>query len=497
MKKTAVLLALNAKYVHSSLAVRALAAGVARYSRYPHGITVAEATINDKTEEIAELVARHSPDIVGISTYIWNAPKLPGLLSILRKRLPGAVFVLGGPEASHNEGYWLGQGADFVLKGEGERSFAEFLDRRASGPGEHGGVWVNPYTPETLASLKGRIAYLETSRGCPFRCAFCLSAGSGVRFLPLGEAKERIIQLSRSGARTVKLVDRTFNCDPGRAYELFEFVAGLNSPCTYHFEVAPDLFDGRTLDLLAQAPPGRIQLEAGLQSYHRPALEAASRKTDIEKAEQNIRTILRAGNIHLHVDLLAGLPEETLAHFSTGFDRAYALGAHNLQLGFLKLLHGSVLRERAGELGICFDPAPPYEITGSPWLSAEDLSILKNAENALRHTSNKSRFLNSLEYALRASALRPFDLFRMLGEAAPNHGTDLEAYAGQVYGVLAGLPGVAPDELLDLMARDWLAMVKGKNIPKFLRGNMLLKGVYTYPENKNPVTGLWEVRGEH
>jgi radical SAM superfamily enzyme YgiQ (UPF0313 family) len=263
--------------------------------------------------------------------------------------------VLGGPEAAYNEGYWLAQGADVVLKGEGERAFAEFLDRSAGAQTERGqrnshpqttniesgGTPVDPYTPEYLDSLKGRIAYVETSRGCPYRCAFCLSAGSGVRFLPAEDAKERLEKLSRSGARTIKLVDRTFNCDPSRAYELFEFVISLNSPCTYHFEVAPCLFDGRTLRLLAQAPRGRIQLEAGLQTYYQPALEAVNRKTDLAKAERNIKAILSAGNIHLHVDLIAGLPGETLSHFYDTFRQAHDLGAHNLQLGFLKLLHGS------------------------------------------------------------------------------------------------------------------------------------------------------------
>jgi hypothetical protein len=495
VKKNVVLLALNAKYVHSSLAVWALASGVARYARHPHNVTVAEATVHDKTEDIAELAAKYSPDVVGISTYIWNAPKLPELLSFLRKRLPGAIFVLGGPEAAHNESYWLAQGADVVLKGEGERSFAELLD----GPADAGTIsapeefWPNPYTAEYLASLKGRIAYLETSRGCPFRCAFCLSAGTGVRFLPTEDAKERILKLSHSGARTIKLVDRTFNCDPERAYGLFEFILSLDSPCVYHFEVAPDLFDGRTLRLLADAPPGRIQLEAGLQSFYPPALEAISRKTNLQKAGENIKTILQAGNIHLHIDLIAGLPGETLSHFQHSFNLAFSLGAHNLQVGFLKLLRGSVLREQAEGLGIRYGADPPYEITESPWLSREDLAVLKNAENALRHTANKSRFLSSLEYVMRVSALSPFDLFRLLGKAAPNHGTALDTYAGQIYEALAELPGADRDELLDLMARDWLSMVKSKNIPRFLRGNRSWKEVYADPARKNPVTGLWAV----
>jgi radical SAM superfamily enzyme YgiQ (UPF0313 family) len=486
--KNAVLLALNAKYVHSSLSVWALAAGVAQYAREAHSINVVEATIHHSAEEIAEMVSAYSPDTVGISAYIWNAPMLPELLALLRSRLAGAVFVLGGPEASHNGAYWLAQGADYIINDE--RGFAEFLDGRAAAAPTDG--WPDPYTPEHLASLKGRIAYIETSRGCPFRCAFCLSGGTGVQFLPIEEAKARIEKLTLTGARTVKFVDRTFNCNPERAYELFEFIIGLDSPCTYHFEAVPDLFDRHTLNLLAQAPRGRIQLEAGLQSFHRPALDAVFRKTDLKKAAACILEILRAGNIHLHIDLIAGLPGETFSRFCDSFHQAYALGAHNLQLGFLKLLHGSKLREQAEELGIEYSPAPPYEIIKSPWLNEGELAILKNAENALRHTTNKGRFLSSVKYALRVSGAEPFDIFRRLGEKFPNRGTALDLYAGQVYETLAGLPRVNPDELLDFMARDWFSMVKGKNTPHFLRGERKWEPVYL-SDKKDPVTGLWAV----
>ncbi|MDR0324484.1 MAG: B12-binding domain-containing radical SAM protein [Oscillospiraceae bacterium] len=470
-----VLLALNSKYVHSSLSVWVLSGGVSRYARLPHEVTVIEATIHQHDGEIAGQVAAHTPDVVGISTYIWNAGKLPGLLQALRERLPGAVIVLGGPEASHNAETWLGHGADYVLRGEGEQSLPALLDALAEGkpaPPEQAptGGPVNPCSEACIRSLKGRIAYLETSRGCPFQCAFCLSGGSGVRFFPLDTAKEQIALLSRSGARTVKLVDRTFNCDAGRAYELFAYIIALDTDCRFHFEVAADLFDERTLALLQTAPPGRIQLEAGLQSYCEPALKAVSRRMDIQKAESNIRTLLQGKNIHIHIDLIAGLPYETLPGFQNGFDRAFELGAHTLQLGFLKLLHGSSLRKRAEELGIRYTEEPPYEIVDSPWLSAEELKVLKQTENALRHTYNKSRFLSTLQYALSVSGLRPFVLFRTLGEAAPNHGTALDEYAGQLYGCLAKLPGVDGDALRECMICDWLGMVKGKNMPSFLKG---------------------------
>jgi hypothetical protein len=396
-----------------------------------------------------------------------------------------------------------------VLRGEGEKNFALLLDGLVCDKPEPPDELIDPYNEDYFNELNGRIAYLETSRGCPFRCAFCLSAGTGVRFFPLDIVKEQLDRLSRSGAQTIKLVDRTFNCDAGRAYELFEYIIGLDTPCRFHFEVAADLFDKQTLSLLSAAPPGRIQLEAGLQSFHQPALNAVARQMDLVKAEQNILIILQGRNIHVHVDLIAGLPYETLPDFQNSFDRAYALGAHTLQLGFLKLLHGSALRDLAETLGIRYGKEPPYEITGSPWLCAEDLQTLKQAENALRHTTNKNRFLTALDYVLTMSNLRPFSFFRALGEAAPNHGTQLENYAGQLYDVCVNLPGVDKDELRDRLVCDWLGMVKGKNMPAFLKRHGPVtnikvgrhesavlrsgKGVCVDSTNRDPVTGLYRL----
>ncbi|MCL2361354.1 MAG: B12-binding domain-containing radical SAM protein [Defluviitaleaceae bacterium] len=469
-----ILLAINAKYIHSALSVWLLSAGIKKYARIPHDVEIIEATIHHSNEEIAGLVTAHSPDIVGISTYIWNARKLPDILRLLKVHLPKAVFVLGGPEASHNVDYWLESGADFVVQGEGERKLPELLDALAEGkapppeptPSEKP---INPYNETYISNLKGKLAYLETSRGCPYRCAFCLSGESDLIFFPIETVKTHLLKLSKSGAKTIKLVDRTFNSNPARAYKLFEYVMALESDCCFHFEIAADLLDEGTCKLLSTAQPGRIQLEAGLQSYHEPTLKAVSRKTDLPKAEANIRNLLQGGNIHIHVDLIAGLPYETLNHFQDSFDRAYMLGAHNLQLGFLKLLHGSVLRNQAKMLGIQYKETPPYEIICSPWLSVEDISILKKTENALGHTYNKSRFLSTLEYVLSASGLRPFTLFRNLGESVQNHGMPLEIYAEQVYECFRKMPNVNAIELLERMICDWLAMVKGKNMPNFMK----------------------------
>jgi len=347
-----------------------------------------------------------------------------------------------------------------------------------------------------------------------------LSAGSGVRYFPPDTVKEQILKLSQSGTHTIKFVDRTFNCNANRSCELFEYILGLNTDCRFHFEVAADLFDEHSLSLLASAPPGLFQLEIGLQSFHEPTLKASCRQMDVEKAEQNIKRLLQMQNIHIHVDLIAGLPFETLDDFKKSFNRAYSLDAHTLQLGFLKLLHGSELRKQAETLGIQYSAKPPYEIKCSPWLSKEDINTLKQTENALQHTYNKSRFLSTLNYVLAASKSSPFLFMNALGAAAPNHGTQLEDYIKLIYGFCAVLPGVNSDELRDCLICDWICMVKGKNTPAFLknqdnrlkaiekeaekqlgrmpsRGEAAIlnsgKGVFVDSSDRDPVTGLYKI----
>jgi radical SAM superfamily enzyme YgiQ (UPF0313 family) len=517
-----VILAINARYVHSSLAAWLLAQGVAQLARGSHDVAVVEANINQSNTEIVQLVTAYRPDVVGISTYIWNAGKLSDLMKMLRELMPRAIIVLGGPEAAHNGSYWLDEGADYVLKGEGEASFPALLDELAGDVPEKTiqlNKFVDPYTDACIAALKGKIAYIESSRGCPFSCAFCLSGSDAVRFFPMDAVKHQLDKLAKADVRIIKFVDRTFNWDAKRAYELIEYIIGLNTPNSFHFEVAADLFDEPALALLATAPPGKIQIEAGLQSFFAPALAAVGRQADLDKAVKNLKWILRPDNIHVHVDLISGLPHETLEDFANSFDAAYAVGAHTLQLGFLKMLHGSALREN--EKSIVYSAKPPYEIISSPWMSGADLEILKRTENALQNTHNKGRFLTAIHYVLSASKLRPFALYRLMGEAVPKNGMSLEDYAKQLYDFCIKLSGVKPDVLLSHMICDWMGMVKGVNMPIFMKigskqqlvpvikaaeatlGRKIRRneaavlpsgeGIFVDSGNRNPVTGLYEL----
>lgn len=487
----------ESKYIHSSLAPWCLAAGIRQWAPQLRA-AVCESTVNRPVEELAQKLIALQPAVIGICCYIWNMPQVEALLPLLKTALPQTPIVLGGPEVSWRTAQALETlpQADYVISGEGEEPFARLCAALANGeqPADIPGVcsrmrpdapphlpcgeWPSPYCDEYFSALDGRIAYLETSRGCPFSCAFCLSGRCGsVRFLPLERAKAELLALANSDTQTVKLVDRTFNCDRRRADELWRFIAdeyGKRIPTgvRFHFEIGGDLLDEENLAVLAAMPKGSIQLEIGLQSFFEPTLEAIRRKTDTERLCRNIRTLLAAGNIHVHIDLIAGLPLETPQQFAESFDTAYALGAHQLQLGFLKLLHGAALRETASENGFLYTDAPPYEITATRWYDAAALERLHRTEDALERLYNSGRFALTLEYLLRITGLRPYALFDGVGEAL--HGTDtqslsLDAYTAAVYGYFCTLPGVDAAALRDVMVCDRLATNRTGRLPTCLQ----------------------------
>ena len=523
MKKLT-LLAINARYSHTSLAAWTLAEAVKR-----HGIdvTVAETNINQNISDIIDAAVYGAPDIVGVSVYIWNVAFLRDVVVGIRLRLPGVTIIAGGPEASSNADYCLACGVDCVVQGEGEHALTELLDNFMRGvplaPIIRGRPVNEPVYPgeEYSRTLSKRLAYIETSRGCPFSCSFCMSGTETLRFFPLEQAKEQLVCLAMSGAKTIKFVDRTFNADKARAYKLFEFVMDIRFEGNiFHFEVAPDLFDERTIALLNNAPSGRIQLEAGLQSFNPKTLAAVGRAADTAKACSNLQKLIEPGNIHVHVDLIVGLPFLTLPLLSEDFNIAYNLKPHNLQLGFLKMLHGSRIREEYGKV-FEFSQTAPYQVISTPWLSRGDMETLKIVEDALSHTYNKKRFLSSIGYVISAAGVEPFGFYYALGKAVPHGGEPLCVYAEGLFNFLSAFQGVCVDLLIEHMILDWLKMVKGNDMPPFLKiedkaakrklfekaremlGQQVRRnetallpgglGAYADANKRNPVTGLYDV----
>ena len=499
---------LNSKYIHSSLAPWYLLAGVECYGDKSLTAEVVEGTVNMTLLDVADRLISKSPSVIGFCCYIWNITFIKKLLPVIKTALPDVVVILGGPEVSYNAGNVLRDEplVDYVLAGEGEKPFALLLDAIANGgdaagipgvcyrSGEHivavppfcpTDAPPNPYSDRYFETLNGRIAYLETSRGCPFSCAFCLSgrkqvasrAGGGVRFFDIERAKKDLLLLANSGTQTVKLVDRTFNANRQRALDIFRFIIdnygkAIPHGICFHFEIAGDLLDVETLELLETAPKGAIQFEIGLQSFNAKTLEAIHRKTNIELLKRNIERLVSFGNIHIHIDLIAGLPYEDYGSFSNSFNTGYALKPHMLQLGFLKLLHGALMRENPDIFPCGYSTDPPYEVTGTPWMTADELEQLHHAENALDYLYNSGRFRRTLNYMLRQTGRTPMNLFLIAGsfmaERAERHPSldDLTALLLECFGSVIGVNKAA---LRDVMVCDRLATNAGGKLPEALK----------------------------
>lgn len=489
---------LSSQYIHVTLAPWCLR-HAARKAGRPEEITLCEMNINEPAEQLMRQLMETRPDLLGFSVYIWNRSLTGALIRRIKAAFPALPILVGGPEVTWSpEETFREMPCDFLLRGAGEESFPLLLSalqgeipleqvpglcRRTSD-----GVYISPevapapppdpgvYDDAYLAALKGRMAYVETSRGCPFSCAFCLSGQRDkVLFLPKEEALALLLRVGKSGVSIVKLIDRTFNCDRKRtAYLLSGLMEArkrgeLGQVC-YHLEVGADLFDGELLALLREAPAGLFQLEAGIQSFHGPTLEHCRRRTDMALLESNLRALLAPGNIHIHIDLIAGLPEEDLPTFITSFNKAYALGPHMLQLGFLKLLYGSALREEAEANACRFSPDPPYEVLSTRWLSYEDLCQLKDVEQAIERLYNSGKFQRTLAWALPRTGLTPYAFYLAMGRRMAEVPGKLshERLTELLYAYLtqAGLPG---EQLRDCLVLDRLATDNTGYLPPLLQ----------------------------
>ena len=446
---------LNSKYVHASLSPWCLLAGVREFSENTYDISVAESTINGDITDFADRIINEKPDVVSFSTYIWNLTKTVELCRIIKEKIKCKI-VLGGPEVAYRQADVLRKYdfIDFVLSGEGEWTFPDFLDNingdlssvsgltyRESGEivtipeKEYTDTPPSPFADEFFKNLNGRISYIETSRGCPYRCAFCLSGRcSPLRFFDLEQVKGDILRLANSGTQTVKFVDRTFNANADRANEILLFIKenyGTEIPrnVCFHFEIAGDILKESTLGILSSMPKGAVQLEIGMQSFNEETLRIINRKTDTKKLIRNIKKLISFDNMHIHIDLIAGLTGENLESFKNSFNIGYSLNAHMLQMGFLKLLYGADMRENSEKYPCTFVDEPPYEVTSTPWLSTEEIRMLKNCEDAVDRLYNSGRFLYTLKYLIDDVKITPFDVFNEFGNAVDGNKMPLSEYA--------------------------------------------------------------------
>lgn len=439
------LAAINAKYIHSNLAVYSLKAAARRFGNQ---IEIAEYTINQQFEDIFSDIYRRQPDVVAFSCYIWNRMLVEELAEELPDVLPGVMLWAGGPEVSYDTEAFLQKhpGLAGVMRGEGEKIFQELADYYIEGTGSledipgltfrgpSGELVENPpaepldmdelpFPYEDLELFSHKIIYYESSRGCPFRCSYCLSSlDRRVRYRSLDIVKKELKRFLDANIPQVKFVDRTFNCNAGRTAELWRWMMEQDNGVTnFHFEIAADLITEEELELMSRMRPGLIQLEIGVQSTNPDTIREIDRVMDLERLTSVVGRIRAFENIHQHLDLIAGLPGEDLESFRRSYDQVYAMRPEQLQLGFLKVLRGTKMSACAGSYGIRRRKNPPYEVYATSWLSYEDVLLLKGVEEMTEVYYNSHQFDRTLEEILRWES-SPFDFFHGLAVYYEEHG---------------------------------------------------------------------------
>lgn len=416
------LVTINARYPHASLGLRCLHANLGELA--PQA-SILEFVSGARTEDMLERVLERRPRIVGLGVYIWNVVESTRLVAQLRAVAPGIRVVVGGPEVSHeHEGQRICALADHVVTGPGELAFRRLCaDLLAGRPPAGRVIPGGAPPPETLVlpyglyddeDLRHRFLYLEASRGCPFRCEFCLSAldRTAVPF-PLEAILDALAGLHARGARRFKFVDRTFNLKVPTSLAILEFFldrleASPDDPVFAHFELVPDHLPERLRDAIRRFPPGTLQLEIGIQTWNPTVQALISRRQDNEKAAANLDWLARNTSAHTHVDLIAGLPGEDLESFGTGFDRLVALGPDEIQVGILKRLRGAPIARHTEPFGLVFSPEPPYNVLATDRIGFADMQRIARFARYWDLIGNSGRFPRTLPLVLGAAPFRRF-----------------------------------------------------------------------------------------
>lgn len=489
------LIAVNAKYIHSNPAVYSLRAyAQAALGDQPEvGIEIAEYTINQNTENILADIYRHRPDIAAFSCYIWNWNTIQELLPELPKLLPDTKLWLGGPEVSFHAEKILAQYTQLtgIMVGEGEETFTQLvrfyhapkgqlqdipglvLPQGRTQPRELTDMSKLPFLYEDLGKFQNRIIYYESQRGCPFRCAYCLSAiDKSVRLRDIETVKKELQYFLDHKVSQVKFIDRTFNCNAAHALAIWRYLLESDNGVTnFHFEIAADLMTEDELEVLKQMRPGLIQLEIGVQSTNEQTLHAINRYMSLEHLRQVVDKIHSFHNIHQHLDLIAGLPYEDYDSFVTSFNDVYAMRPQQLQLGFLKVLKGSPIEEKAEEYGIVYNSRPPYEVLYSRWIPYDDVLRLKGIEEMVELYYNSCQFTHTLP-VLEKEFSSPFALYEALSQYYEEKGyyinTPARAYRYQVLLEFAQQKAPARSELYaQLLTFDMYLRENLKSRPAF------------------------------
>ena len=466
------LIGINAKYIHSNPAIYSLRACAGEYKS---AVEIAEYTINQRIEDIRRDIYQRKPNVIAISCYIWNWAMVCALLPDLAKLMPGVPIWLGGPEVSYRAEEVLEEFPQVtgIMTGEGEYTFYKLAEFYCEGYSDKGtaseavcanakaatvgnaditlqnipGIVTRDFNtgaPQILdladipfwyadgdllkEEFRNRIVYYETSRGCPFRCSYCLSSiDKQVRFRPMDMVKRELDFFLENKVPQVKFIDRTFNCKHSHAIEIWQYIHEHDNGITnFHFEIAADIITAEELELLSKLRPGQVQLEIGVQTTNGQTLEEIRRVTDMDKLKVNVAQLREFRNIHLHLDLIVGLPFEDKASFINSFNEVYAMKPDDLQLGFLKVLSGSYIGEKAEEYGIVYESNPPYEVLSTNWISYEDVLGLKRVEEMLELYHNSGQFVHTIAF-LEKQFASPYALYEALADFYERKGYFVQA----------------------------------------------------------------------
>lgn len=491
------LVACNAKYIHSNLAVYDLQAYASDYADH---IVLKEYTINQQKDDIMRDIYLEHPDVVCVSCYIWNLSFVKELMADLIKILPGADFWAGGPEVSYDAEKFLTENSEFkgVMVGEGEETFKElagyYVEKNPQNLKDMTGIcyrdgdqiihngWRQimdlssiPFIYKDLSEFKNRIIYYESSRGCPFSCSYCLSSiDKKLRFRDTETVKKELQFFIDNKVPQVKFVDRTFNCKHDHAMAIWKYINEHDNGVTnFHFEISADLLREEELQEMSTMRPGLIQLEIGVQSTNPDTIKAIHRTMDFEKLKGIVDRIHSFGNIHQHLDLIAGLPYEDYDSFRHSFNDVYALKPQQLQLGFLKVLKGSHMMEMCKEYGIVYKTQEPYEVLSTKWLDYDHVLKLKTVENMVEVYYNSGQFQNTLEY-LENFFQDAFSIYERLGSFYMEKGYgDVSHTRMRRYEILLefleDVPEISMDQVKDQMVYDLYLRENLKSRPGFAR----------------------------
>lgn len=491
------LAACNAKYIHSNLAVYDLQAYASDYADH---IVLKEYTINQQKDDIMRDIYLEHPDVVCVSCYIWNLSFVKELMADLIKILPGADFWVGGPEVSYDAEKFLTENSEFkgVMVGEGEETFKElagyYVEKNPQNLKDMTGIcyrdgdqiihngWRQimdlssiPFIYKDLSEFKNRIIYYESSRGCPFSCSYCLSSiDKKLRFRDTETVKKELQFFIDNKVPQVKFVDRTFNCKHDHAIAIWKYINEHDNGVTnFHFEISADLLREEELQEMSTMRPGLIQLEIGVQSTNPDTIKAIHRTMDFEKLKGIVDRIHSFGNIHQHLDLIAGLPYEDYDSFRHSFNDVYALKPQQLQLGFLKVLKGSHMMEMCREYGIVYKTQEPYEVLSTKWLDYDHVLKLKTVENMVEVYYNSGQFQNTLEY-LEKFFPDAFSIYERLGSFYMEKGYgDVSHTRMRRYEILLefleDMPEISVDQVKDQMVYDLYLRENLKSRPGFAR----------------------------